>query len=120
MLFVSETKSEAKALYNLSSQVHPMTIAASVNPELREFYREEFAHIEQGFSAHGDGREVVRRRADLIDQLVLRLWDRILAPRAGTGTALVAIGGYGRSSLFPFSDVDLLFLHKEQETEIDL
>jgi len=97
-----------------------MTHVASVNPELRDSYRQEFARIEQGFAASGDGREAVRWRTALIDQIVGRLWHRILAAKASSGTALVAIGGYGRCMLFPFSDIDLLFLHKQRESEIAL
>ncbi len=52
---------------------------------------------------------LVRERAQLIDALVTRAWRRFLAVRE-PGSALVAVGGYGRGELHPASDIDLLIL----------
>jgi [protein-PII] uridylyltransferase len=61
------------------------------------------------------GLEVVRDRATLLDVVLRHLFDGAVefSPFA-TQTppvALVAIGGYGRGELNPYSDVDILFLH---------
>ncbi|HLW52592.1 MAG TPA: [protein-PII] uridylyltransferase [Candidatus Angelobacter sp.] len=87
--------------------------------DLRDLYAEESARIHREFTAHGDGQSTVRRRAALLDHILLRLWEKWLAPvvSADTRCALAAIGGYGRQCLFPFSDVDLLFLHAERGSE---
>jgi [protein-PII] uridylyltransferase len=92
--------------------------ASSLSSELRELYSSEFARLVEQFKTTGDGRKLVTQRAALVDRIILRLWDTLLAGNpAAKEFALVAIGGYGRNDLFPFSDVDLLFLHAERETE---
>jgi [protein-PII] uridylyltransferase len=62
------------------------------------------------------GLEVVRDRATLLDVVLRHLFDGAVefSPFA-TQTppvALLAIGGYGRGELNPYSDVDILFLHE--------
>jgi len=89
--------------------------------ELREVYSSGFARIRRDFAADGDGRAALRKRAELVDQIVLALWEKILLPhQASANLSLVALGGYGRRALFPFSDVDLLFLHSDSDVEEEL
>ena len=96
-----------------------MTTAALLSGELRDLYAEGSARIQREFAFAGDGQAAVTQRAALLDQILLRLWEKWLAPHSGgeDNFALVAIGGYGRKCLFPFSDVDLLFLHAERASE---
>ncbi len=63
------------------------------------------------------GTEIARARSDLVDLVVARAC-REAAQGADRGVqrelaqcAVIALGGYGRRELCPFSDVDLLFLH---------
>jgi len=94
---------------------------AAFSSDLRNQYSAESARIQQEFAATGNGRNAVLQRTVLVDQVILRAWEKLLAQPAGaTGFALVAIGGYGRKCLFPYSDVDLLFLHAERGTEDQL
>ena len=99
-----------------------MTTAALLSNELREFYTGESARIEREFLANGDGKVSILARASLLDRILLRLWEKWLAPEAGVSAnlALVALGGYGRNSLFPYSDIDLLFLNADSAAEDQL
>jgi len=69
--------------------------------------------------AGGSGHTVVRLQSAAMDRVVSALWDRAAAAAAErhrpTPVALVALGGYGRRELAPFSDVDLLVLHEKRE-----
>jgi [protein-PII] uridylyltransferase len=66
--------------------------------------------IREAFRVSGSADEVLGRRTALVDQLVTAAYRECLAPRFPQGLALVAVGGYGRRELFPYSDVDLLLL----------
>ena len=52
-------------------------------------------------------REIVYKRAWLIDQLLINAWNHYMDSDA---MALIAVGGYGRGDLLPGSDVDLMLL----------
>ncbi|HEY4813256.1 MAG TPA: [protein-PII] uridylyltransferase, partial [Chthoniobacterales bacterium] len=69
------------------------------------------------------GMEVVRDRATLLDVVLRHLFEGALefSPFA-TQTppvALLAIGGYGRGEMNPYSDVDILFLHETGKIQPD-
>lgn len=77
-----------------------------------EHYAAESARIRARFEETGDGLAALKGRSELVDSVVLRLYRELISERldAPKDFCVVALGGYGRSELFPSSDVDLLFL----------
>ncbi len=96
-----------------------MTAASLLIGELRSSLGEESARIESGFLETGDGRAAIARRTLLIEDILKRLWHEFISPEKNNpqGFALVATGGFGRGWLFPYSDIDLLFLHADRAGE---
>ena len=90
---------------------------------MRATYQRRMLEIRGAFEAGGaTGAVTIAARAAAVDELVSALWGQAVGrdPRLGVGFALVAIGGYGRRQLFPFSDVDLLFLLDGRLAEKDV
>jgi [protein-PII] uridylyltransferase len=78
-------------------------------------------HLEELHRAGASGHTVVRLQAAGMDRLLGMLWERAVTT-AGmdydeSPVALVALGGYGRRELAPYSDVDLLVLHSHREPD---
>ena len=97
-----------------------MSTAPSVTDGLRNTYAQQSGEIQREFAATGDGRTALARRTALVESVVLALWKKIIAPQGEIrNLALVALGGFGRGWLFPYSDVDLLFVFADRETEAD-
>src|SRR5271165_4970348 len=85
------------------------------DPALRTYYKEESERIRRDFEGDGSGRECMRGRARLVDKLLLQLWAQQPVLHSAIGYAMVALGGFGRGSLYPHSDIDLLFLCENEE-----
>src|SRR5579864_143247 len=96
-----------------------MTPASSMIGELRDSLNDESARMQRAFAATGDGRAAVAQRTLLIEDILKRLWHDLISPEENgpSGFALVATGGFGRGWLFPYSDIDLLFLYVDRDCE---
>ncbi|MEE8119867.1 MAG: [protein-PII] uridylyltransferase [Gammaproteobacteria bacterium] len=68
------------------------------------------------FANGADIVDLIHSRASFIDSLVVNVWQRYVNHQFLA--SLVAVGGYGRGELHPYSDVDLMILiAKEPGTE---
>jgi [protein-PII] uridylyltransferase len=86
---------------------------------LQDLYAEESARIQSHFEESSDGKAAIRDRSNLIDSVVSQLWrERTGEPLEGF--CIAAMGGYGRRALFPYSDIDLLFLCEKEGQEESL
>jgi [protein-PII] uridylyltransferase len=96
-----------------------MTTAGSSSSALRDLYKQESARIHQEFASTGNGCAALVQRTALVQEIALHLWTEIICAeeRGPRNFTLVALGGFGRNWLFPHSDIDLLFLHADGETE---
>ena len=84
-----------------------------VLPTYKKFLKLEEHRLRLKHQAGGGGREICARRGELVD-VILRHVFAAAANTLGTpatSLALIALGGYGRGELNPFSDVDVMLLH---------
>ncbi len=80
-------------------------------------YANDSARIRQAFEADGDGLAAAHARSQSIDSIVEELCREHLRSELSNGFCVVAVGGYGRQEMFPYSDVDLLFLAADSKAE---
>jgi [protein-PII] uridylyltransferase len=107
-------------------RAHPSDEAglrAAILKEIKERLATARARIEETLEADGKGLACARRIASVQDELVHVLTDfaaqhlyRAHNPSSAERIAIAAVGGYGRGTLAPGSDVDLLFLLPYKQT----
>ena len=97
-----------------------MDAPALVIDDLREQYTQQMALVRQTYDRTGDGTAAIRRRSSVVDRVLIELWRRAFSS-GGSDVAVkasvLALGGYGRKDLFPFSDIDVLFAFADDDTE---
>src|SRR6266498_848643 len=88
-----------------------------VLPLYKKFLKVEEHRLRLKHQAGGGGREICARRAELVDVLLQYVFGAAATAARGNGAAkvslaLIALGGYGRGELNPFSDIDVMLLHQ--------
>jgi [protein-PII] uridylyltransferase len=98
------------------------TRPTEVLPLYKKFLKVEEHRLRLKHQAGGSGREICARRAELVDVLLQYVFGAAATvTRKGahaTPLALIALGGYGRGELNPFSDIDVMLLHGEGTKKI--
>jgi len=75
----------------------------------RTFLTEQRSRLREQYAARPDPARLLKALSQLIDQVLTSAAREIGVPPE---VALLAVGGYGRRELFPYSDIDLLVLLK--------
>ncbi|MED5421748.1 MAG: nucleotidyltransferase domain-containing protein, partial [Pseudomonadota bacterium] len=75
------------------------------------------ASLEARFRAGESVVELVHIRSRMIDRLLLQLW-RQFVKEARAAATLIAVGGYGRGELHPYSDIDIMVLVSDDVSAI--
>src|SRR5437588_4447922 len=79
----------------------------------KRFLKLEEHRLRLKHQAGGGGRDICARRGELVDVILRHVFTAATSAvgQSKTALALVALGGYGRGELNPFSDVDVMLLH---------
>lgn len=87
-------------------------LGASPQPAIlaRTFLDRARDTLDQGYLDGSDARELTEIRAWFVDSVLAALWHTF---DFDNDLALIAVGGYGRGELQPYSDIDLLILSRD-------
>jgi [protein-PII] uridylyltransferase len=80
---------------------------------------DERQRIQQQFDSGVSARETVRALCELADSNIRKVFNEVVKVHEtpSAGLCLLALGGYGRRLLFPYSDLDILFLFGGEKAE---
>jgi [protein-PII] uridylyltransferase len=94
-----------------------MPTTPTLHNELRAKYEAESSRLQQDFSTDSDGLKYFREKSALVDSVAHRLWAQYVVAAGIDPSQVVfaAIGDFGRQTLFPFSDIDIVFLAANEE-----
>ena len=78
--------------------------------EERERYKDKFKVICHKFLKNRNSSSFLKTHSNAVDFLIMKLWADTIKLN---NMSLIAVGGYARQELFPYSDIDFLILYDD-------
>ncbi|MBE9516695.1 MAG: [protein-PII] uridylyltransferase, partial [Proteobacteria bacterium] len=118
---ISKTKKPSTRLSSLFDE-KSFRLALNKDENALAIFRHTLADgrdkLQHWHTANISAPKIITAHAWLIDQLLIHAWDHLGEHKQNHGeAALIAVGGYGRGELHPCSDIDLMILLPEHNTE---
>ncbi|HTN44003.1 MAG TPA: [protein-PII] uridylyltransferase [Nitrospiria bacterium] len=86
---------------------------------LKAYLKERLVEIQRHHAQGATGEQVIAALTDLTDEVIERIYRdglQTVPPQErwkfDDGLAIAALGGYGRGERSPYSDIDIMFLHR--------
>ena len=84
--------------------------------DFKQQYQEKFNYLCKQFLKNHNSQAYLKKQTLLVDRLIINVWHSLPISKK---IALVAVGGYGRKELFPFSDIDILIVYEKEISDTD-
>lgn len=104
-------------LLNLVQVQRELQSSRNALPVLKQALKQAQQKLDERFRSGHDIRKLIYGRAWIIDQILKAAWHLFSWP-SDDEISLIAVGGYGRGELHPYSDVDILILLKDIKPEV--
>jgi len=100
----------------MQSQAQSADIEKNNIGALRQYLQNGFLALKTSYTEKPSIAHLFRQHCKLIDQLLIKIWAEL---HIDSRCCLIAVGGYGRGELYPYSDIDLLILIPEHAGDDD-
>jgi [protein-PII] uridylyltransferase len=83
--------------------------------QFKQLLKQKDTELQQKFNPHKSVSNLLKEKSDFIDEILSCCWRHFLGEHARQ-LSLIAVGGYGRRELFPYSDIDIVVLLDSDDT----